>query len=80
MQLSRYAVAGGVSTLVNAFYAVYSSAILLALHAVVASPTPLLESGTVAVASVLGGAGRFLLLRLWVLRAAFTPAAVRRWC
>lgn len=49
-----------------AFYAVYSSAILLALHAAVANPTPLLESVTVAAGSVLGGAGRFLLLRFWV--------------
>lgn len=49
-----------------AFYAVYSSAVLLALTAVVDDPTPLLESVTVAAASVLGGAGRFLLLRFWV--------------
>ncbi|MBW0088583.1 GtrA family protein [Pseudonocardia sp. KRD-184] len=49
-----------------AFYAVYSSLVLLALHTVVDSPTPLLESATVAAASVLGGAGRFLLLRFWV--------------
>jgi putative flippase GtrA len=49
-----------------AFYAVYSSAVLLALGAVVDGPTPLLESVTVAAASVLGGAGRFLLLRFWV--------------
>lgn len=53
-----------------AFYAVYSSAVLLALHAAVDDPTPLLESVTVAVASVLGGAARFLLLRFWV----FDPA------
>ncbi|WP_300011322.1 GtrA family protein [Pseudonocardia sp.] len=50
-----------------AFYAVYSSAVLLALTVVVDRPTPLLESATVAAASVLGGAGRFLLLRYWVL-------------
>lgn len=49
-----------------AFYAVYSSAVLLALTAVVDRPTPLLESVTVAAASVLGGAARFLLLRFWV--------------
>lgn len=53
-----------------AFYAVYSSAVLLALHAVVDEPTPLLETVTVAAASVLGGAVRFLLLRFWV----FDPA------
>lgn len=49
-----------------AFYAVYSSAVLLVLTVVVDDPTPLLESVTVAAASVLGGAGRFLLLRFWV--------------
>lgn len=49
-----------------AFYAVYSSAVLLAITAVVDRPTPLLESVTVAAASVLGGAARFLLLRFWV--------------
>ncbi|GAA3222885.1 hypothetical protein GCM10017691_09410 [Pseudonocardia petroleophila] len=124
VQLSRYVVAGGVGTLVNAllflflrtwwdllaanlvalvlstlvstevnrrftfsgaqghtwrvhvqtvgmvvFYAVYSSAVLLALHAVVDSPTPLLESVTVAAASVVGGAARFLILRFWVFDA-----------
>jgi len=53
-----------------AFYAVYSSAVLLALHAAVDAPTPLLESVTVAAASVLGGAARFLLLRFWVFDAA----------
>lgn len=49
-----------------AFYAIYSSMVLLALTAVVDNPTPVLESATVAAASVLGGAGRFLLLRFWV--------------
>lgn len=49
-----------------AFYAVYSSGVLLGLHAVLDAPTPLIESGAVAAASVLGGAGRFLLLRFWV--------------
>lgn len=53
-----------------AFYAVYSSAVLLALTAAVDRPTPLLESVTVAAASVLGGAVRFLLLRFWVFDAA----------
>lgn len=52
-----------------AFYAVYSSAVLLVLAALVDDPSPLLESGAVAAASVLGGAGRFLLLRLWVFPA-----------
>ena len=53
-----------------AFYAVYSSGVLLALTAVVDRPTPLLESVTVAAASVLGGAARFLLLRFWVFDSA----------
>lgn len=51
---------------VVAFYAVYSSGVLLALAALVDDPSPLLESAAVAGASVLGGAGRFLLLRFWV--------------
>lgn len=49
-----------------AFYAVYSSAILLLLAALVENPTPLLETAVVSAASVLGGAGRYLLLRFWV--------------
>lgn len=49
-----------------AFYAVYSSVVLLVLTAVVDNPTPVLESATVAAASVLGGALRFLILRFWV--------------
>ena len=53
-----------------AFYAGYSSAVLLLLTALVDDPTPLLETVTVAAASVLGGAGRFLLLRHWVFRGA----------
>lgn len=59
-----------------AFYAVYSSAVLLALHMAVDSPTPLLESATVAAASVLGGAARFLLLRFWVFDADTADAPV----
>jgi putative flippase GtrA len=51
---------------VVAFYAVYSSGVLLALAALVDDPSPLLESAAVAGASVLGGAGRYLLLRYWV--------------
>lgn len=56
-----------------AFYAVYSSAVLLALTAVVDDPTPLLESVTVAAASVFGGAARFLLLRFWVFDTEQAP-------
>lgn len=49
-----------------AFYALYSSAVLVALHAVLPEAGPVVETVTVAVASVLGGAARFLLLRYWV--------------
>lgn len=49
-----------------AFYAFYSSAVLLLLDVVVAEPTPLEESTAVAAASVLGGIARFVLLRNWV--------------
>jgi putative flippase GtrA len=48
------------------FYAFYSSAVLLLLGLVVEDPSPWLESGVVAAASVLGGIGRFLVLRYWV--------------
>ena len=48
------------------FYAVYSSVVLLLLSQVVTDPTALQESLTVAAASVLGGALRFLVLRNWV--------------
>ncbi len=48
------------------FYAFYSSAVLIVLGAVMAAPTPLEESLAVAAASVLGGLGRFLVLRYWV--------------
>jgi putative flippase GtrA len=49
-----------------AFYAFYSSVVLLLLGQVVADPTALQESLVVAAASVLGGLGRFVLLRSWV--------------
>lgn len=48
------------------FYAFYSSTVLLLLGMVIDSPPALLESASVAVASVLGGCGRFLVLRFWV--------------
>jgi putative flippase GtrA len=51
------------------FYACYSSAVLLLLGAVVAAPSPLLESVVVAAASTLGGTVRFLVLRQWVFRS-----------
>jgi hypothetical protein len=44
-------------------------AVLAVLHALVAQPTPLHETLSIAGASVFGGVTRFLLLRSWV----FTP-------
>jgi putative flippase GtrA len=48
------------------FYAGYGSLVLLALHAVVDEPSGLLETSVLAAASMLGGACRFFVLRLWV--------------
>jgi putative flippase GtrA len=48
------------------FYAFYSSAVLLLLALVVESPTVVQQTAAIAGASVLGGLGRFLLLRYWV--------------
>ena len=53
------------------FYAFYGSAVLMLLHAVVDSPTALMESIAVATAGVLGGVARFSVMRLW----EFAPAA-----
>lgn len=66
------------------FYACYSSAVLLLVHGVVDDPSPLVESVAIAVASVAGGACRFLLLRFWVFEPKAGPealpeAAVARW-
>ena len=60
-----------------AFYAVYSSLVLLLLEQVVTDPTTLQESLTVAGASVVGGVARFVLLRNWVFggRDEGTPQA-----
>jgi putative flippase GtrA len=52
------------------FYAFYSSAVLIALGILVDDPSPWLESVAVAAASILGGAGRFLLMRYWVFEGA----------
>jgi putative flippase GtrA len=49
-----------------AFYAVYSSAVLLVVETVIRDATALQESVAVAAASVLGGAVRFVVLRNWV--------------
>lgn len=49
-----------------AFYATYSSGVLLALQWLVGAPTPGQEAAAVAVASVGGGLLRFAVLRFWV--------------
>jgi putative flippase GtrA len=54
------------------FYAFYGSAVLVVLGDVVDEPTALQESAAVAVASVLGGLVRFLVLRNWVFAAHHT--------
>jgi len=48
------------------FYAFYSSGVLLLLDELVDSAGPALESLVVALASVLGGIVRFLVMRAWV--------------
>lgn len=55
------------------FYAFYSSAVLIALALVAKDPRPWLQSLTVAMASVLGGLTRFLVLRYWVFNDAPNP-------
>lgn len=58
------------------FYAFYSSAVLLALGLLVDSPGAGLEAVTVAVASLLGGTVRFLVMRYWVFaREHATPGS-----
>lgn len=52
-----------------AFYAVYSSAVLLVVGALVEDPSSLLESAAITLASVLGGLIRFGVLKAWVFRA-----------
>src|SRR4051812_38695806 len=59
----RYHVQSGGTVL---FYAFYSSAVLMLLAATIDSPTAWEQTLAVAVASVLGGLGRFLVLRYWV--------------
>lgn len=51
------------------FYAFYSSSVLLLLDMAVDEPAAGLETLTVAAASILGGVGRFLVLRYWVFGA-----------
>jgi putative flippase GtrA len=49
-----------------AFYAFYSSAVLITLELVVDDPSPWLQTLVISAASVLGGVGRYLVLRFWV--------------
>nr|WP_255426361.1 GtrA family protein [Pseudonocardia sp. C8] len=49
-----------------AFYATYTSGVLLALHGLVEAPTPGQEATAIALASVGGGLLRFAVLRFWV--------------
>lgn len=56
------------------FYAFYSSAVLLALHAVVTDTGAVEESSAITAASLLGGTARFMILRNWVFRPP-APAA-----
>lgn len=55
------------------FYAFYSSAVLLLVGLVVDAPTPVEETLALAAASVLGGVGRFLVLRYWVFGTGDDP-------
>ena len=55
------------------FYASYSSAVLLLLGLLVDAPTPVEETIALAAASVLGGAGRFLVMRNWVFGTSAVP-------
>jgi putative flippase GtrA len=48
------------------FYAFYSSAVLVTLAEIVDDPSPWLQTLAISAASVLGGIGRYLVLRLWV--------------
>lgn len=48
------------------FYAFYSSIVLLLVDGLVPGADPVLESATIATASILGGTLRFLVLRYWV--------------
>jgi putative flippase GtrA len=52
-----------------AFYAGYSTAVLLVLHEIVPGATPLEETAAVTLASVLGGLIRFAVLKAWVFEA-----------
>lgn len=49
-----------------AFYACYSSVVLLGLHALAVDPTPAEEAAVLVLASLVGGLLRFVVLRFWV--------------
>jgi putative flippase GtrA len=61
---------------VFAAYYLFTSAALLVLHAAVAAPSRFVEVFVLLVASVIGTAGRFVLLRGWVFRAAEPEVAL----
>ncbi|MFP5070099.1 GtrA family protein [Pseudonocardia nantongensis] len=49
-----------------AFYACYTSVVLVTLHALITEPTPGQEAAAVAAASLAGGVLRYTVLRFWV--------------
>lgn len=53
-----------------AFYACYTSVVLVTLHALVDAPSPGQEAAAVAVASLAGGLLRYAVLRFWVFETA----------
>jgi putative flippase GtrA len=57
-----------------AFYAGYGSAVLALLDAVVDRPTSWEETGTLLLASLVGGFARFAVLRWWVFAHRAEPA------
>lgn len=61
-----------------AFYATYTSAVLLALHQIAGATTPGEEAAVVAAASLVGGLLRFAVLRFWVFDVARPAAAGAR--
>lgn len=61
-----------------AFYATYTSVVLLALHRVGGAATPGEEAAVVAAASLAGGLLRFAVLRFWVFDVARPAAAGAR--
>ena len=55
--------------IVFGLYYAFTSAALLTLHAIVPEPTRWLELGVLLASSLLGTAGRFVLLRTWVFKS-----------